>query len=453
MSEHVLIVEDDHAVGKVLAALLRQQGLRSKLALSAEDALRLLATESFDVVVSDVRLPGADGISLLREITEKYADVPVVIMTAHGSVALAVEAMKLGAVDFLLKPFEPLEIAHVIRTALLRARPEREATPSVVRDGRLTSASPSMARVLSTIEKVANNNATVLIRGETGTGKEVVALNVHTLSSRKEHPLIRVHCAALPEALLESELFGHEKGAFTGAAARKPGRVELAHQGTLFLDEIGDISLPVQVKLLRVLQEREFERVGGTQTLKVNVRFIAATHRNLEEMVAAGTFREDLFYRLNVVPIVLPPLRERTEDIDGLVRQFAASVATDNGLTLPVFEAEASAALRAYAWPGNIRQLGNMVERLVVLCEGGRIRGGDVARELSPFVPGSVAPVTLASNTLVEQRGAAERDALLTALAHAKNNRTLAARLLGVSRRTLYNKLEEHRILSESHAK
>jgi DNA-binding NtrC family response regulator len=461
--KHVLIVEDDQAVGKVLAALLRQQGVTSKVVLSAEEGLQLLAEEAFDVVVSDVRLPGADGLSLLREVIAKYADTPVIIMTAHGSVALAVEAMKLGATDFVLKPFDPLEVGHAIQAAGVRAqahaRAGSEATPIAFGASSefLKSASPKMARVFSTLQKVAANTATVLIHGETGTGKELIARSVHALSPRKDHALVRVHCAALPEALLESELFGYEKGAFTGAAARKPGRIELAHKGTLFLDEIGDISLQVQVKLLRVLQEREFERVGGTQTLKVDVRFVAATHCNLEDMVARGTFREDLFYRLNVVPITLPPLRERSEDIEMLVKQFAQSVATDNRIALPAIEPEAYAVLRAYTWPGNIRQLGNLVERLVVLSEGGRIRAVDVERELPSTTltagAGLQGEIRALPGSLLEKRGAAERDALLTALAQAKNNRTLAARLLGVSRRTLYNKLEEHQIASESHAK
>jgi DNA-binding NtrC family response regulator len=304
-----------------------------------------------------------------------------------------------------------------------------------------------MSDVLQTIRKVAPGTATVLIRGETGTGKELVARALHDNSPRKDGPFVRVHCAALPENLLESELFGHEKGAFTGATSRKPGRVELAHKGTLFLDEIGDITPAVQVKLLRVIQERELERVGGTQTIKVDVRFLAATHRDLEAMVAAKAFREDLFYRLNVVPLRVPSLRERAGDIDALARHFCEKFGAANGKPAIKLAPGALEILRGHAWPGNVRQLQNLMERLVVLADGEAIRASDVERELVPSTQGTrlreESAIAQGASLDAHRRGA-EREALVTALAQAGNNRTLAARLLNVSRRTLYNKLKEH---------
>jgi DNA-binding NtrC family response regulator len=312
----VLVVDDDLAVGKVLSALLRQDGFEAVHVPSAEEALGVLDSRPFELVISDVRMPGMDGLELLRAIGARWPELPVVLLTAHGSVPMAVEAMKAGAADFMLKPFERDEILFVVGKALARTSRAAEATPPIELGGSgIVGTSTAMTDVLATIRKVASGAATVLVRGETGTGKELVARAVHESGARKEYPFVRVHCAALPDTLLESELFGYEKGAFTGAVTRKPGRVELAHRGTLFLDEIGDITPQVQVKLLRVLQEREFERVGGTQTIKVDVRFVAATHRDLEAMVARGEFREDLFYRLNVVALRVPSLRERIEDI------------------------------------------------------------------------------------------------------------------------------------------
>jgi DNA-binding NtrC family response regulator len=428
----VLIVEDDVAVSTVLSVLLRQLGVHVRAVSSAEDAMVALTTSLFDAMVTDIRLPGMTGLELLTRATREYPDVPVVVMTAHGSVALAVEAMKRGAVDFLLKPFEPDQIERVLRDTLSRRTPSLVG-PSSEPMGE--SLSPRMHEVHALLRKVAGSSVTVLVRGETGTGKEVVARALHAMGERRDQAFVSVHCGAIPDGLLESELFGHEKGAFTGAVARKPGRFELAHRGTLFLDEIGDIGPATQVKLVRVLQEREFERVGGTLPIKVDVRIVAATHRDLECMVRDGTFREDLFYRLNVVPVSLPPLRERSEDIETLAIHFAAVVAHENGLRVPTFDAGARRALRTFSWPGNIRQLRNIVERLVVLCEVPVIGAEQVAHEL---------PAGQTPRSLGELRGSAEREALVSALAKAKNNRSLAARLLGVSRRTLYNKLAEH---------
>jgi len=441
----VLIVDDDSAILKVLSAQLAQAGIRSFAAESGERALVVLDSQPVDVVLTDLRMPGMGGMALLTRIARSWPDVPVIVLTAHGSIQLAVETMKAGAADFIVKPFDRDEVLFVVRKALASAgRNEHPAPPSDRLS--LLGESPAMAEVRDTIRRAAAGVATVLIRGETGTGKELVANAVHHQSRRAGKPFVKLNCAALPDSLLESELFGHEKGAFTGATSRKPGRVELAHGGTLFLDEIGDVPLATQVKLLRILQEREFERVGGTETVKVDVRFIAATHRDLEGAIRAGTFREDLFYRLNVVPLEVPPLRARPGDIVVLARHFARFAAEANARPGCTLHAEALALLAAQGWPGNVRQLENFVERLIVLYDGPQVLPDHVERELAreaarerPARPSSLD----GKRPLDAQRREAEREAVIEALAHANNNRSLAARILGISRRTLYNKLEE----------
>jgi len=455
-SGRVLLVDDDPAVGKVLGALLTQAGIRNEHVSSAEAALVALTHKSFDVVVTDLRMPGMGGMELLGQVSERFPDIPVVVLTAHGTVPEAVEAMKKGARDFMLKPFDREEILFVVRKALAGAQAPMPSSPAT-RGAGFIGESPGMRQVYALLQRAAAGNATVLIRGESGTGKELAARALHEQSPRKAGPFVKLNCAALPETLLESELFGYEKGAFTGAASRKPGRVELAQGGTLFLDEIGDISQAVQVKLLRVLQEREFERLGGTQTIKADVRFVAATHRPLEQRVKEGLFREDLFYRLNVVPVWLPPLRERPEDIEPLALHFATTLGEANGKPEARLEPQAMALLREQPWPGNVRQLQNFVERLVVLSDGPLLTAADVQRELSRS-PGLDAPAPaptsgavpasgVGGETLDARRKEAEKEALRAALQRAGDNRTLAARLLGISRRTLYNKLEEHGLL------
>jgi two-component system response regulator AtoC len=431
MTALVLVVDDDPAVAQVLLLLLRQGGFEAQHAETGEVALARLAREPVDVVLSDVRMPGMDGLALLREVRRRWPDVPVVMLTAHGTVAVAVEAMKAGAADFILKPFDREEVLYALKKAVA-ARPRAESAT-----GGLVGGSPAMRATLERLGKAAQGASTVLIRGESGTGKELAARHLHDLGPRKAGPFVAVHCAALPEALLESELFGYEKGAFTGATQRKPGRIELAGGGTLFLDEIGDVPLAVQVKLLRVIQERRFERLGGVQSVTVDVRFVAATHRDLEAMVAAGQFREDLLFRLNVVPVRLPSLRERPEDIEPLARAFCARFTESDGRPPIELTPGAIEALAAFSWPGNVRQLHNVLERLIVLADGPTLDGAEVAREL-----GEGARVTGA--TLDGKRRDAERGALLDALRRCGDNRTLAARVLGVSRRTLYNKLREH---------
>ena len=411
----------------------------------------MLELQLVGVLVTDLRMPGMDGMGLLAEVSARWPEVPVVMLTGHGTVALAVRAMQAGAVDFLLKPFERDDILFVVEKALARAQPAQleRAAPAPQSAPKLLGTSAVMAELLGLIRKAAVGMANVLVRGESGTGKELVARALHELGPRRACPLVSVHCAALPEALLESELFGYEKGAFTGASTRKPGRVELAEGGTLFLDEIGDLPAAVQVKLLRLLQEKQYEPLGGTRTVRADVRFVAATHQPLEEKVRRGEFREDLFYRLNVVPLQVPALRVRPDDIPPLVQYFIQRCGEQNAKPGATLDASGTALLRAQPWPGNVRQLQNFIERLVVLSDGVALTEADVTRELArESAQGQLfqepTPVGNAELGLDAQRRAMERGALEKALASARNNRTLAARLLGVSRRTLYNKLEEH---------
>jgi two-component system response regulator AtoC len=453
----ILVVDDDRAVGMVLAALLTQAGYDAQHVSSGEQALAALAARRLDAILSDVRMPGMDGLELLAAVKKRAPEVPVILITAHGTIPLAVEAMKAGAAEFLLKPFDKDEVVYTIGKALAgaEARAERPPEPEVREDGPVLGTSSAMKDAMTRLEKAATTMATVLLRGESGTGKEVAATELHRLSKRTG-PFVAVHCGALPEQLLESELFGYEKGAFTGAIARKPGRVELAQGGTLFLDEIGDVSLAVQVKLLRLIQEREFQRLGATSLEKADVRFVAATHRDLEAMVRDGTFREDLFYRLNVVPVVMPALRERRQDVEPLVRRFVSLLGERNGRPKTTVDAGAIAAMTAASWPGNVRELSNFVERLVVFASEDTITQTDVERELAQRGQGprvavtepksSPTAATVTGSSLDAQRSDAERAAVKDALSRAHGNRTQAARLLGVSRRTLYNKLAELQI-------
>jgi two-component system, NtrC family, response regulator AtoC len=451
----VLVVDDDVAVGTVLVALLQQAGMTASHLPSGDAALRALAGEQADVVLTDLRMPGMDGMQLLASIAERWPSLPVIVLTAHGTVPLAVEAMRVGAADFVLKPFDREQIVFVVEKALHAARHAAGRTSETNLAASTTSMLSAAAReVAELLARAAKSTATVLLRGESGTGKEVAARAIHEQSPRRAGPFVAIHCAALPDALLESELFGYEKGAFTGAACRKPGRIELAEGGTLFLDEIGDLPLQTQVKLLRVLQERAFERVGGTSSVHVDVRIIAATHQDLDAMVAARTFRDDFYYRINVIPIRLPPLRARIEDIAGLVGGFVAAFGAANGKPGIAMDAGAVRRLERETWPGNIRQLQNFVERLVVFADAPVITAGDVERELArsaamaptPSVPaaGEGGGAETGSGTLDERRRRAEGEALREALDRVRGNRTAAARILGVSRRTLYNMLADH---------
>jgi len=446
----VLLVDDDAAVRLSLRGLLRQANVDVEEAGNGEEALAKLSQAPVDVVVTDVRMPGMDGMQLLGEIVKKWPEVPVILITAHGTVPMAVEAIKKGATDFLMKPFDRDEIAYVISKAMAKARHQTAAPPTDagVGDGGLWGESQPMVEVRELIARAAASNANVLVRGESGTGKELAARALHDASKRKDKPFVTLHCGAFPDTLLESELFGYEKGAFTGATTRKLGRMELAEGGTLFLDEIGDISPATQSKLLRVLQEKEIMRLGGREAIKIDVRFVAATHKPLEEMIKKGEFREDLFYRLNVVPITMPPLRARGGDTVLLARRLAAKLGEENGRPKARLSDGALQLIGAQPWPGNVRQLKNFIERSIVLSASDEVTAADVERELKreAELHGSAVAGAPAGGGLSARTAQVEKEALLEALKKSNDNRTTAARILGISRRTLYNKLAEHGI-------
>lgn len=375
-SKSILIVDDEANIRRVLDAVFTKDGYRVLTAENGRKALDIISTEpNLDVLLCDLIMPDLNGIEVLKSAREINPFLSVVMITAHGTIKTAVDAMRFGAFDYITKPFDMDEIKLIVRNALERRRLLAENTElkqelrSHYKFDEIIGSSGKMQEVYKIIERVANSNATVLIRGESGTGKELVARAIHFNSPRSAKPFIAVSCAALPETLLESELFGHEKGAFTGAAGQKAGRFELANQGTLFLDEIADVSLAMQVKLLRVLQERKFERIGGTKTLNMDVRLIAATNRNLEDDVAAGGFREDLYYRLQVIQVFLPPLRDRKEDIPPLVEHFVEKFNKQNSRSMKFASPECMDLLMKYNWPGNIRELENAIERGVVLAD------------------------------------------------------------------------------------
>ncbi len=385
--KNILVCDDELNLRRVLGAILKRQGHTVCSAQDGYEAIELLKKNEVHTVITDLRMPKVDGMDLLKHIVAEYPDVPVIILTAHGSVDNAVAAVKLGAFDYIEKPFEQDQIKQVIATALrtneLRRKEVRliGATKGKGRYG-LIGSSVAMQAIYNVIEKVADTPSTVLISGESGTGKELIAQALHQQSLRRDAPLIKVNCAAIPDNLIESELFGYEKGAFTGAVNSKPGRFELADRGTLFLDEIGEIPNEMQVKLLRALQEGEFERVGGIRTIKVNVRLMAATNRDLVSEIERGKFREDLYYRLNVVPIRVPPLRERIADIPDLVEHVLAKFKTRLGREIPEVSSEAMHSLQEYAWPGNVRELENVLERTVLFCSDRVIKRAHLPEEI-----------------------------------------------------------------------
>src|SRR6266550_2928370 len=372
----LLIIEDEAKMRRLLELNLGEDGFKMLSAPDAETGLQLLASEQVDLVLTDLKLPGMSGLELLQAVKRQNAALPVVVMTAFGSVETAVEAMKAGAADYVLKPFSLSEMRMVVRKELdvrnLREenRSLREALGKRYTHPNVVARSPKMQEVLATVERVAPTNATVLLGGESGVGKDLIARAIHEKSRRASGPFLKINSTAIPENLLESELFGFEKGAFTGAVASKPGKFELADKGTLFLDEIGDVPPVTQVKLLRVLQEREFERLGGTRTVKVDVRLVAATNRDLRAALEEGTFREDLYYRLNVVPIDIAPLRERREDIPDLARLFMSRFGGESGKPVKGIAPEAVRILVNYHWPGNVRELQNIIERACALAKG-----------------------------------------------------------------------------------
>jgi two-component system response regulator FlrC len=435
---NVLVVDDEESIRAFLTDALAEAGHRVAQAADGEAALALLAASSFDVVLTDLKMPRVDGAALLRQIRQDYPETEVIVLTAHGSIASAVDAMRNGAFDYLQKPVSsPAELRITVGRAVerhrLRAFREVHAVSGAPP---LTYGAPAMATAEKALRKVAATDATVLLLGESGSGKEVAARAVHRWSARASGPFVAVNCAALSPELLESELFGHEKGAFTGAHARQRGRIELATGGTFFLDEIGELAPGLQAKLLRVLQEKRFERVGGHQVVEADVRWVAATNRNLADMMQKGAFREDLYHRLSVFPLRLPSLRERREDIPPLARHLLGRAARDLGKPTLTLSVDAVAVLSAAAWPGNIRELANVLERSAILAERDEISADDLA-----LLPGGFDDAAAATPTTVSE---VERDAIVRALAATSGNRRLAAARLGIGLRTLYDKLKRY---------
>jgi DNA-binding NtrC family response regulator len=446
-AERILVVDDEDNARRAIVTILGEEGYEVSEAANGADALARIPEFSPAVVLSDVRMPQMDGLTLLKKARELGSDATFVMMTAFASVETAVEAMRAGADNYLVKPLDADAVLVILTKALEKRSLRREA--ETLRDQvrqrtrfhNIIGDSPQLQGVYDVVRRAANTRATVLILGESGTGKELIAQALHQESPRKDKPFVRVHCAALSENLLESELFGHEKGSFTGAVARKEGRFELADGGTLFLDEIGEISPAVQVKLLRVLQQREFERVGGTQTIKVDVRIVAATHRDLQAEVKAGRFREDLFYRLNVVSVTLPPLRERKSDIPALVSHFLEKYSDNYGKRVKALAPGTLQALLAHDWPGNIRELENAIERAVVLAQGEELTTDD----LPPVLRGP-RPLGSSSTNLIPGASMAtiEREAILRTLEMVQGSTSRAAEILGISVRKIQYRLKEY---------
>jgi len=441
----ILVVDDERNIREGLREALALEGYEVAAAADGEEALAVMRREEVDLVITDLRMPKLAGDELLKRLSSDWSAVPVIILTGHGTIESAVQAMRDGAYDFLTKPVDLERLGLLVKRALssrelaLQYRELREEVERKSQFATVIGRSAAMHRVFDRVRQVAPARSSVLITGESGVGKEMVAEAIHYNSPRREKALVKVHCAALAESLLESELFGHERGAFTGAVARKRGRFELAHLGTLFLDEIGEISPNVQVKLLRVLEERKFERVGGEETIEVDVRIVAATNRDLPKAIAAGSFREDLYYRLAVVSIEVPPLRERREDIELLVAAFLKEFSEENAKHVEAVDAKARAALLAFDWPGNVRQLRNTIESAVVLARG-QVVGLD---DLPPNIRGDTAGASVSlpvGATLAD----AERDLIRATLAREGGNKSRAAEILGIGRKTLHRKLQEY---------
>ncbi|MGN6186996.1 MAG: sigma-54-dependent transcriptional regulator [Thermoanaerobaculia bacterium] len=449
--KRLLIVEDKESLGQLLREVAEGDGFEPEVASNGAEAMRWLAEgRKYVAVLTDLRLPGADGISVLRQARESDPDCPVVVMTAFGTIENAVEAMKLGAYDFIQKPIDVDHLSLLLRRLrehrLLRFENLllKEEFQKLYRLPAIVGESPRIVEVSHAIQRVAPTDATVLLQGESGTGKELFARAIHQLSPRRDRPFVAINCAAIPSTLIENELFGHEKGAFTGATARQLGRFELADTGTIFLDEIGELELGVQSKILRVLQERRFERIGGTSSIDVDVRVICATNRQLDELVKRGAFREDLFFRINVFPVTVPPLRARREDIDALVDTFVQRFARELGRPGLRITDEARAALRAHDWPGNIRELQNTIERAAILCDRNTIELRDLS--VATTRHDALAEAVDLSGTLEEatQRTlrVVERMKIEDALSRTQN-RNEAAEALGISARTLAAKMKE----------
>ena len=439
LKSRILIVDDELVVRDSLQQWFDSEGYEAGAVASGREALTAVQQKQWDLALIDIKMPGMDGMELQRKLREVDSELTVIIMTGYASVETAVEALKRGAYDYITKPIDPDELVHLVANALGHKRYRRELESlrenlqEVYPETRLIGNSPGIRRVLELIEMVAPTDTTVLIFGESGTGKELVARAIHAASPRRHMPMVVIHCGALTETLLESELFGHERGAFTGAHYRKKGKFEVADGGTVFLDEISDISLKTQTDLLRVLQEKEIQRVGGTQSIKVDFRCVAATNKNLEDLVKAGTFRPDLYYRLKVFAIDLPPLRDRREDVPLLADHFVKKLATAMNKPVPTLSPQAVDLLLAYDWPGNVRELENAIERALVIGREPEIQPADFPFQLQPSSQAG-------GHTLEE----VERVHIERVLRETEGNLSRAARILDIDRTTLYNKLRRY---------
>jgi DNA-binding NtrC family response regulator len=446
MEFSILVVDDEKNIRLGLGQALEGEGYNTHLAENGVKALEIIAKEKIDIVITDLRMPEMTGEELLKRITKEYKNIPVIILTGHGTIENAVQTMRDGAYDFMTKPLNLEHLFLIVKRALknrellLSNKALLEEVEKIRNDKlKVVGKSTAIKKVLDTVQQIASTRASVLITGESGVGKEVVADIIHNISDRKDKPFIKVHCAALSDSLLESELFGHEKGAFTGAVARKRGRFELAHKGTIFLDEIGEIKQSTQIKLLRVLQERTFERVGGEETVNVDVRIISATNKNLEKEVEKGNFREDLFYRLNVVKLDVPPLRDRKDDIPLLVATFLKDFSKENHKDIDGIDQKAQSALYNHNWKGNIRELRNCIESSVVMTRDTIISYDDLPQSVKTDSGSDLIKIKTGS-TLDE----IEKIAIQSTLSSLKGNKSKTAEVLGIGRKTLHRKLNEY---------
>ncbi|RKX79520.1 MAG: sigma-54-dependent Fis family transcriptional regulator [Spirochaetes bacterium] len=450
MKFNILVVDDEKNIRDGLGKALEMDGYNVFLAEDGNVAMDIINDNEVDLIIADLKMPGISGEELLKNVTASYPTVPVIILTGHGTIESAVNAMRNGAYDFLTKPINLDRLSILVRRALSNRelilqhralQDELERNRRKQKYARMIGKSPQMKRIMEIIDQVAPTRASVLITGESGVGKELVADAIHYLSDRNDKPYIKVHCAALTESLLESELFGHEKGAFTGAVARKRGRFELAHAGTIFLDEIGEINQNIQIKILRVLQTKQFERVGGEETLEVDVRVIAATNKDLKQEIEKGNFREDLYYRLNVVNIFVPPLRERKEDIPLLVTAFLREFSQENNRNIEGIDPKARNVLYNYSWPGNIRELRNCIESAIVMCKGNIITIDDLPPSVRTESDGNYIKINLG-----ESLAEAEKKIIQHTLHYQHGNKSKTAEILGIGRKTLHRKLREYHI-------
>lgn len=446
----ILIVDDEKNIRNGLGKAFEIEGYHTILAAHGEEAWHIVNSEDIDLIISDLKMPKLSGEELLKRVTSSYPTIPVIILTGHGTIESAVQAMQDGAFDFVTKPINLDRLTLLVKRALStrELHQKHEALKREVKQlkkqneyGAIIGKSSKIRKMMEAVAQVADTRASVLITGESGTGKELVADALHSLSSRSDGPYVKVHCAALSESLLESELFGHEKGSFTGAVSQKKGRFELADSGTIFLDEIGEINAQVQIKILRVLQEKTFERVGGEKTIHVDTRIISATNRDLKEQIDLGEFREDLFYRLNVVNIEVPPLRERKDDIPLLMTSFLEAFNEENGKHVEGFSPKAQSALYRYSWPGNIRELRNCIESAVVMCKGTVVELDDLPLNVRSGITDD--QISIPVGVPLHD---AEREVIKATLAYCKGNKSKTAEVLGIGRKTLHRKLQEYHI-------